>query len=162
MPIEIIWRPFGDGIVRVVKGVIVFPREPRDTKHPKVPGAYRLSFNNNGYIYIGKAGDLRSRFSNYRRPTQGTEGEYIVHYALLEAGGATVDVVTDGDLSCGSVRSMLEKAAIQGATGRLLNRKKGLAVDPYYLRLKIRYHSEMLAEATKTLADLGNGGSFAG
>jgi hypothetical protein len=160
MPIEIIWRPFGDGIVRVTQDAILFPREPRIAKHPKVPGIYRLSFNNNGYIYIGKAGDLPSRFSNYRRPTQGTEQEYIVHYALLESNGATIEVFTDGDLSCGSVRSVLEKTAIQTATGRLLNKKKGLRLDPYYLRLKIRYHREMLAEATKALADLGNGASM--
>ncbi len=155
MPIEIIWRPFGDGVVKVVHGVIHFPREPRDAKHPKVPGIYRLSLNN-GYAYIGKASDLPSRFSNYRRPTQGTEQEYVVHYALLEAGGAAVEVVTDGDLSCGSVRGMLEKAAIQAATGPLLNKRKGLPIDPYYLRLKIRYHSEMLAEAAKALADSGS------
>jgi hypothetical protein len=159
MPIEIIWRPFGDGIVRVVQGKIVFPKEPREARQAKVPGVYRLSLNNE-YSYIGKASDLMSRFRNYRKPTQGTEQEYIVHYALMEAGGARVDVVTDGDLSCGSVRGVLEKAAIQTATGQLLNKKRGLRIDPYYLTLKIRYHREMLAEATKALADLGNGASM--
>ncbi len=46
MPIEIIWRPFGDGIVRVVHGKIVFPKEPREARQAKVPGVYRLSLNN--------------------------------------------------------------------------------------------------------------------
>lgn len=159
MPIEIIWRPFGDGIVRVVHGKVAFPKEPRETKQRKVPGVYRLNLNN-GYSYIGKASDLMSRFSNYRRPTQGTEQEYIVHYALTEAGGAHVDVVTDGDLSCGSVRAMLEKVAIQAATGRLLNKRKGCPLDPYYLALRIKYHTEMLAEANKLLADLGSAASI--
>lgn len=153
MPIEIIWRKYGDGIVTVAQGAPLFPKEPKDPNKPKVPGIYRLTLNN-GYTYIGKAGDLPLRFGNYRKPTQGTEQEHIVHYALLEARGATVDVFTDGDLSCGSARSMLEKAAIQAAPGRLLNKRKGYPIDPYYLTLKIKYHTEMLATATEALAVL--------
>lgn len=153
MPIDIIWRKYGHGVVRIDQGGPLFPKEPRDLEKPKVPGIYRLTLNN-GYIYIGKAGHLPQRFGNYRAPTQGTEQEYIVHYALLETRGATVDVVTDGDLSCGSVRSMLEKAAIQGASRRLLNKKKGLRIDPYYLRLKIRYHEAMLVDARAKLEEL--------
>jgi hypothetical protein len=152
MPIEIIWRPFGDGIVRVVQDSILFPKEPRNPGCAKLPGIYRLRFNKGDYFYIGKAGDLPSRFSNYRRPTQGTEQEYVVHYALLESGGATVEVVTDGDLSCGSARALLEKTAIQAASGKLLNKKKGCSIDPYYLELKIKYHTIMLAEAKRLLA----------
>ncbi len=155
MPIAIIWRRFGDGIVRLDQGVLQFPKESKDPKRPKLPGIYRLTLKN-GYTYIGKAGDLSQRFGNYRKPTQGTEQEYIVHYALMEAGEATVDVVTDDALSCGSARSMLEKAAIQAATGSLLNKRKGYQIDPYLLKLKIRYHKEMLAEATKALAELEN------
>ena len=153
MPTDIIWRRFGDGIVTVNQGLPRFPKESKTTKGQKVPGIYRLTLNN-GYTYIGKAGDLPQRFGNYRKPTQGTEQEYIVHYALTEAGGATVDVITDGDLTCGSVLSMLEKAAIQAATGRLLNKRKGQPIDPYYLRLKIRYHTAMLADTAKALAAL--------
>jgi hypothetical protein len=153
MPIDIIWRKYGDGVVRIHQGAPVFPKEPKNRKKPGVPGIYRLTLDN-GYTYIGKAGDLPQRFSNYRKPTQGTEQEYIVHYALLEACGATVDVFTDGDLSCGSVLSMLERAAIQAAMGPLLNKKRDRPVDPYYLKLKMRYHKEMLASVTKELASI--------
>ncbi len=161
MPIDIIWRKYGDGVVRIQQGAPLFPKEPKCQEKPKVPGIYRLTLNN-GYIYIGKAGDLPQRFSNYHKPTQGTEQEYIVHYALLEACGATVDVVTDGDLSCGSVRSMLEKAAIQAAVGRLLNKRKGRPIDPYYLKLKMRYHKEMLASVTEELASIESSKSSSG
>ena len=112
-----------------------------------VPGVYRLTFAN-GYIYIGEAKDLRARFRNYRAPTSGTEQEHVIRYILLDAGSATIDVITgEGfvDRKQRRKRETDEKNTALRAKVPLLN-KGGLAC-PHYLRFKIKYHEDMLAEA---------------
>ncbi len=69
--------------VRQFPALPSFPTEPTPQK-TNVPGVYRLIFNNNGYIYIGKTNDLRRRFGNYRKPTSGTEQEHVLRYILVD------------------------------------------------------------------------------
>lgn len=116
------------GAVKISEGVPEFPSLPNfpaesipTTK--VVPGVYRLTFDN-GYIYIGKAKNLRLRFGNYRKPTSGTEQEHVIRYILLDAGGATVAVIPESNEI---TRHALEKAELTAAikAGKpLLNSKR--------------------------------------
>ena len=110
MPTADKWHALGAVNIRS-KGVPEFPSLPNfptesipTTK--VVLGVYRLTFNN-GHIYIGKAKNLRLRFGKYRTPTSGTEQGYVVRYILLDAGGATVEVIPE---SSETTRHALEKA----------------------------------------------------
>jgi hypothetical protein len=124
-----------------------FPAEAIPTTKG-VSGVYRLTFNN-GHIYIGKAKNLRVRFGNYRKPTSGTEQEHVVRYILLDAGGATVEVIPE---SSQITRHALEKAEQTAAI------KAGLPVlntggrsRGHYLKFKVKYHEDMVLKSRAEL-----------
>lgn len=121
----------------------------------KVPGNYRLTFTKDGqiYVYIGKTKDLRRRLGDYRTPTLGTEQEHVLHYILIDACGAKVEVITESDLPDGTTRHTLETeehaAAIEDDRVLLLN-KRGQGRG-HYLTFKRIYHEKMLAAADEEL-----------
>jgi hypothetical protein len=142
------WHSLG-AVTISKKGVPEFPALPSFPTESarKVPGVYRLTFKN-GHIYIGKAKDLRGRFANYRTPTSGTEQEHVLRYILLDAGGATAEVIPESSLPSGVTRHALEKEE-QGAAikkGLPLLNTGGLSRG-HYLKFKIKYHEDMLAKA---------------
>ncbi len=131
------------------------PQFPRDllTFATKIPGNYRLTFNN-GYLYIGKTKDLRRRLGDYRTPTLGTEQEHVLHYILIAAGGAEVAVIPESNLPSGKTRHVFEtdeqNAAINA--GKPLLNKRGYGRG-YYLEFKVKYHEKMLSEARRALEE---------
>jgi hypothetical protein len=150
-------------------GELVFPRLPMfrsecvitETKvghtSKKVPGIYRLTFDKDGkkYVSIGKAGDFNARFYCYRKPTRGTEQEHVLRLILLDAGGATVDVIPECDL--GTMRHQAEREeqdrAIDDKEMLLLNEIEGRQGRGYghYLKFKVAYHEKALEEARREL-----------
>ncbi len=147
------WRSLG--AVTFPKQKPVFPEDPANPNKAEVPGIYLLVFDN-GYVYVGQTGRLRGRFGDYHTPTQGTEHEHVMHYILLDARDAKVEVkvkvFTEGDLSEESTRLGLEayeKDAAKKAKHLLLN--EGGRGHGHYLRFKIEYHKDMLEKATAEL-----------
>lgn len=130
--IRVIWQPCG---------VITLCNKfwPQFPKIPKVPGLYRIVLSD-GRHYIGEARNLHSRLYNYRRPTPGIEQEYRIHIALVEAGGGTIDIYTEGDLSGRPARCRLEKNEIQAVLqeGLPLLNNEGPATKAR-LKAKIKY-----------------------
>jgi hypothetical protein len=104
--------------------IVICPRGwPQFPKVAKLPGLYRITLSD-GRIYIGEAGDLKRRLHEYRRPTDGTEGEHVIHHALVEAKGGRLEISTDPRWAVRSVRRQFERDAIQLASTsghRLLN-----------------------------------------
>jgi len=133
------------------KGVPEFPllpNFPAESATKGVPGVYRLTFNN-GHIYIGKAKNLRLRFGNYRSPTSGTEQEHVIRYILLDAGGATVEVIPETSLITRHARERAEQTAAIKAGKPLLNtggRSRG-----HYLKFKVQYHADMVLKSRAEL-----------
>src|SRR2546425_9953282 len=143
------WRCLG--CVTFTKGKPLFPEDPTNPSKAKVPGIYRLTFDN-GYIYIGQTGRLRGRFGDYRTPTEGNEHEHVMHYILLDASDAKVkvevEVFTEGDLSEESTRLGLEEVEKDAArkAKRLVLNEGGLGRG-HYLTFQIKYHEKMLEKA---------------
>jgi hypothetical protein len=146
------WRAYGTSVVSITNDLPVFPTEPKPLNMTQVPGLYRLTFNN-GYVYIGKAGHLPARLGNYRSPTQGTEQEHVLKLVLLNAGGATLEVITAQELVDGRVRHKWETEEIQAAIEQGLNLlNKGGRGYRHYLEFKVKYYETMLAHARAELA----------
>lgn len=144
------WRCLGT--VTFHNGKPVFPEDPTNPSKAVVPGIYRLTFDNE-YIYIGQTKRMRERFNEYCAPAPGVELEHVIHYILLDAGGAKVEVFTDLPGKVGEGPRALETAAKKDAIAKkllLLNDKRGLG-HRHYLRFRIKYHEKMLC---KSLADL--------
>ena len=140
-----IWRPLGY-ISICSRGWPLFPVAPR------AAGLYRLTLND-GRSYIGQAKNLRDQFYDYRRPPQGNEDKHYLHYAIVAAGGGSVDIFTDSALSSRALRDKIAYAAIQVARqegARLLNREGQW--DPDRLRWKIQFLEAQLAAARADLA----------
>src|SRR5215472_7365358 len=82
------WQYVGEYTVH--NGVPVRPNVPLLVEKP---GVYRLTFAN-GFVYIGQTVDIARRLREYVKPSQGTEQEYVMRHILLDAGSATIDVIT--------------------------------------------------------------------
>lgn len=150
------WRLYGNGIVAVHNGLPVFPQEQSERLGGPLPGVYRLTLND-GYIYIGQTNDLRRRFREYRRPTQGTEQEYVIRYLLVNAGGARVEVLVGSATNAAQARRAAEKSEIERSKqeGQLLLNRGGRGY-PHYLRFRVKYYEEMLAVANDQLEAAGS------
>jgi hypothetical protein len=145
------------GPATIANGKPQFPALPTfrpecRTEEGKVPGIYRLTFNN-GCVYIGEACDLQARFDNYCSPTQGTEQEHILRDILVDTGGAEVEVIPQCDLLPKGIKRRKaereeQKRAIEDE--RLLLNKCGKECGlgrGLYLRFKVEYHKKMVDEA---------------
>jgi excinuclease UvrABC nuclease subunit len=158
MPTANKWHSLGSVSISN-KGVPEFPPLPNLPAESiltakSIPGVYRLTFNN-GHIYIGKAKNLRLRFGNYRSPTSGTEQEHVVRYILLDAGGATVEVIPESSLVTRHALERAEQTAAIKAGLPLLNtggRSRG-----HYLKFKVKYHEDMLAKSRAELENSNTG-----
>jgi hypothetical protein len=85
------------------------------------PGLYKLTFRvwDMTYTYIGQAGNLQRRISDYLSPTQGNKMEHFLHDLIEEAGEAELSICCVG-LEPEKVRCHFENTAIAEA------RKQGL------------------------------------
>jgi hypothetical protein len=126
------------------KGKPLFP------KVGKVPGLYRLLMND-GSCYVGQTEDLDRRLSEYRHPTQGVEIEYLIHHALIDAGGAALEIFTHDDLSLKTERCKLEQEEIRTAKDRFRLVRNGPTTDLGTIGAKIKFHENEVARLNKAL-----------
>lgn len=116
------------------------------------PGLYRITLTD-GRIYIGQTRDLRRRLSEYRHPTQGTEGEHILCAELIEARGGHLAIRTGPQLAEGPARRAAERAEIAAARAagiELLN--PGAGNGSRTILARIAYHERQLASLRQQLA----------
>ena len=126
------WEASGE--VTIVDGRPVFP------KVASVPGLYRLGIKN-GWWYIGEAGDLQRRLSDYSWPGQGVEAEHRIFHALISGGGATLDIFTQGELASKSNRCVIEHREVKAARIEGLNLLNGIGKgNGFALQMSIKYH----------------------
>lgn len=129
---SLIWEACGE--VNIVDGRPVSP------KVVSAPGLYRLKFRN-GWWYIGESANIQRRLSDYSWPGQGIEPDHRIYHALIDAGGATLEIFTQGDLSTKSNRCVIEfrEIATARAEGKnLLN--GGSKSNSFLLEMSIKYH----------------------
>jgi hypothetical protein len=127
-------------------------------KKKKVPGIYRLMFEQNGnkYVWIGMTDDLqRCPFKDYCSPAEGVERDNVVHDAVVDAGGAIVEVIPECELR-GTTRhnaEIEEQSQAIEENQLLLNKCKkkcGLGYG-HYLTFKKDYHQRMARKAEREL-----------
>jgi hypothetical protein len=140
------WELAGD--VKISEGRPVLP------DIPAIPGLYRLQIRN-GWWYFGESQNLRRRLSDYVQPGEGVESEHRLYYALIEGGGATLELLTSGDLSTKSSRCAIEFSEIKRARSegeKLLNGIGRGASFP--VKMSIKYHEAALEKLRSQLAKL--------
>ena len=129
-------------------------RWPRFGPVPSVPGLYRITLDD-GFVYIGQTTNLDRRVREYRRPTDGTIGEEVIHLAVQRAGGGRLEICADALLTNAARRRHCERTAIAEAAKlglRLLNRTGG--PNPDRIALEIAYHERRLACLRTALVQL--------
>jgi hypothetical protein len=131
MTSSLVWEACAD--INIVDGRPVSPAIVA------APGLYRLRFRN-GWWYIGESADIQRRVSDYSWPAQGIESDHRIYRALIEAGGASLDVFTHGDLSTKSKRCVIEFREIAAARAEGKTLLNGGESSAFLLEMSIKYH----------------------
>lgn len=121
-----------------------------------VPGVYRLILND-GWYYIGEAGNVSHRLWEYGHPTTGVIAEHRIHQALKNAGGAIVEMLTDGNMKDKSTRCAIETDAIRSARlegAKVLN--GGRTDSEYAISLDIAYHEREIEKLRRKLCAISS------
>lgn len=140
------WRPLGN--ITIADGNPHLPQEACEFP-TSIPGIYRLRFKAGGYIYIGKTKDLRRRLGEYCKPMLGTEQEHVLRIVLVEAGGATVEVVPETDLERGRHQAEKDEQALANSEEGALLLNKIARGYGHYLKCKAQYHEAMCGEVRR-------------
>lgn len=136
------------GEVNIVDGRPAFPSILR------APGLYRFHLRN-GWWYFGETKDLGRRLPEYGWPGQGVESEHRIYHALIEGGGATLELYTQGDLSTKSNRCVIESREINKARAEGKSLLNGVGRGAAFaLKMSIKYHEIELARLRSQLKAL--------
>lgn len=137
-------------------------RWPRFPVVDACPGLYRLRLQDNA-VYIGQTSNLRRRLYEYRRPTQGTEMEHVLHQLIVAAAGGSLDIWTAPELTALATRRKAESEAIAAARREgteLLN--PGSAQGSRIIAARIAYHVGRIRTLSAELAVIRDRNSPAG
>lgn len=121
-------------------------------------GLYRLRLLDNA-VYIGQTSNLQRRLGEYRRPTQGTEMEHVLHRLIVDAGGGSLDILTAPEFEDLRARRKAEQQAIDAARlagTELLN--PGSAQGSRIIAARIAYHVRQIEALSAQIAAIRHRG----